>query len=51
MDRRFERTETGRLALDGLARLVIALATGLPLRSAGKLVPRADDGRDLFFGV
>lgn len=37
------RPISSRLALASLAQLVLAVATGLPLRSADKLMPRADD--------
>ncbi|MCJ2010979.1 hypothetical protein [Methylobacterium sp. J-076] len=46
-----DRTGAGRAAIAGLAQLVLALATGLPLRSAESLVPRAEDRHDSYFGL
>ena len=40
-----------RFALSGLAQIVLAVATGLPLRSVDRLVPAADDRHGPFLGV
>lgn len=46
-----DRIGAGRRAIAGLAQLVLAFATGLPLRSAEMLVPQADDARDPICGL
>lgn len=49
MSVRLDRHGAGRLAVAGLAQLVLAFATGLPLSSAEKLVPGSEDGQDSLF--
>lgn len=46
-----DRTTAGRLAIAGLAQLVLAVATGLPLRSTDRLVPRSEDPTGPFVGI
>ncbi len=46
-----DRPKVGRLAIAGLAQLVLAVATGLPLRSADRLVPRSEDPSGPFVGI
>ena len=46
-----DRPTSSSLALASLAQLVLAVTTGLPLRSADRLIPRADDRNGPFFGI
>lgn len=46
-----DRPRAGRIAIAGLAQLVLAVATGLPLRSTERLVPRSEDPAGSFVGI
>lgn len=46
-----DRIGLSRIAMAGLAQVVLALATGLPLRSTEQLVPRREDRNGPFLGI
>lgn len=41
----------GQRAISGFAQLVLAVATGLPLRSTERLVPHSDDRNGSYVGI
>lgn len=46
-----DHLKPARSAIAGIAQLVLAVATGLPPRSTGRLVPGADEGSRPFLGI